>query len=358
MAKHFDLYKKESEKKNALYVDAFTADSFNSQPIDLGYKQVQKELKAYKEKYPWQKNNTVAQDSYDLANYLALENEKFLESLEFYNRALCYAEAGTELGDEIIYFSYINRSVSFGHMGMLDKSLIAIDLAIKTKYPERKTAKAIGQKEYIKESRTSIERVIKDGWKPNVTDFVPHEHLTVLAHSVDIEFGGKQGADRLGRMVAERDINVGEFVYKEPFYVADKITGKYTHCNICWKKYENMIACNECTVAMFCLGCQDHYLHRFECGIKDCAIVTDCELIYLLIPVVRSILNAYHIFGDVDALIRFVEKIRHTNKADLPKGMDAKANYAQFLKMGFKDCFIRSDGVYAFHRIMMDQVIA
>lgn len=40
---------------NALNVDAFTADCFDSQSIDLGYKQVQKELKAYKEKYQWHK---------------------------------------------------------------------------------------------------------------------------------------------------------------------------------------------------------------------------------------------------------------------------------------------------------------
>lgn len=68
---------------------------------------------------------------------------------------------------------------------------------------------------------------------------------------------------------------------------------------------------------MICLCCQDHYLHRFECGIKDCAIQS---IYYLLIPVIRSILNAYHIFGDVDASIRFVEKIRHTSKTDLPTG--------------------------------------
>lgn len=59
-----------------------------------------------------QKNNTVAQDSYDLANYLlAFENEAFLESLEFYNFALCYAEAGNEFGDGIILL-FIHQSFS------------------------------------------------------------------------------------------------------------------------------------------------------------------------------------------------------------------------------------------------------
>lgn len=252
--------------------------------------------------------------------------------------------------------AYVNRSVCFAAMKMWDKSLIDIDLGIKAKFLEQKAAND-EQREHMKKSRIICEKIIKGGWKPNAMDFVPHDHLPVLAHSVDIEFG-KQGAGRLGRMVAERDINVGEFVYKEPFYVAEQITGKYTHCNICWKKNEIMVACQKCTVAMFCLGCQDHYLHRFECGIKDCAIVTDYDLINLLIPVVRSILNAYHIFGNVDALIQFVEKMRHTSKADLPKGMDAKANYAQFLKLDFKDNLLRTGEIYAFYRIMMDQVIA
>lgn len=173
--------------------------------------------------------------------------------------------------------------------------------------------------------------MIDGGWKPDTMDFVCNERITSI--------GSLPRVGRFGRMVAERDINVSELVYKEPFYVADQITGKYTHCNICWKKNENMVACQKCTVAMFCLGCQDHYLHRFECGIKDCAIITDCDLINLLISVVRSILNAYHIFGNVDRLIQFVEKINHTSEADLPKGMDAKANYARFLKLKCNNFF-------------------
>lgn len=49
-------------------MDAFIADGYDSQPIDLGYKEVQKELKAYKDKYLWQKCNKVARESYDMAN--------------------------------------------------------------------------------------------------------------------------------------------------------------------------------------------------------------------------------------------------------------------------------------------------
>lgn len=357
MAKHFKLFGKESEKKNALYIDAFTIDGYDPQPIDLGYKEVQKDLKAYKDKYPWQKNNKVAQESYDMANYLAINDKKYAEAIEFDDRALCYVESGTELGEEITIFSYINRSVSFAAMGIWDKSLTDIDLGIKAKYFEHKKATNVGKKS-VKEQRKVCEMFIKDGWKPNATDFIPHEHLPVLAHSVDIQFGA-QGTGRFGRMVAERNIDVGEYVFKEPFYVADEITGKYTSCNICWKKNENLVACGKCTVAMFCVGsCENHYLHQFECGIKDCAIVTDCDCINLMIPVVRSIMNAYHIFGNVDGLIRFVEKIEHTSKADLPKGMDAKANYAQFLKLDIKSKALRTGVIYLFHRTMMDQVIA
>lgn len=359
MAKHFVLYKKESEKKNALYIDAFTAGGYDPQPIDLDYKYVQKELKAYKEKYPWQKSNKVAQDSYDMACYLAVEAKKYTESIEFYNRALCYAETGTELGEEMTIFSYVNRSVSFVATGKWDKSLIDIDLAIKAKYYEHKKANDVGKKS-IKDQRKICEEMMKDGWKPDQMDFIPHQHLPVLAHSIDIQFG-EQGAGRLDRMIAERDIDVGELVYKEPFYVADEITGKYTHCNICWKKGGNLVACQKCTVAMFCLGsCENHYLHKFECGIKDCAIITNSDWINLLIPVVRSIMNAYHIFGNVDELIRFVEKMQQTGKADLPKGMDAKANYAQFLKLASDNIvlMVRTGEIYIFHRMMMDQVIA
>lgn len=77
MEKHVGLYEKVSTKKNALYTDIFTADGYDPQPIDLGYKEVQKELKAYKDKSPWQKSNKVAQASYDVASYLAMEDKKF-----------------------------------------------------------------------------------------------------------------------------------------------------------------------------------------------------------------------------------------------------------------------------------------
>lgn len=357
MAQHFELYKKESEKKNALYMDAFTANGNDPQPIDLGYKDVQNELKAYKDKYPWQKSNKVARDSYDMANYLATEQKKIPEAIELYNRALCYAEPGTELGEEIIIFSYVNRSVSFVGLKNWDKSLIDIDLAIKSKYFEHKKASDRGKKN-IKDQHKFCKQMINNGWKPDQMDFISHDQLPVLAHSVDIQFG-ENGSGRLGRMVAERDIDVGEYVYKEPFYVADEITGKYTHCNICWKKGGNLVACKKCTVAMFCVGsCENHYLHQFECGIKDCAIVTDSDWINLLIPVVRSVMNAYHIFGNVDDLIGFVEKMQQTSKNDLPKGVDAKANYAQFLKLEFKNFAFRTGEIYLFHRMMMDQVIA
>lgn len=71
------------------------------------------------------------------------------------HRALCFVETETDLGGEITIFSYINRSVSFAVIGMFDKSLLDIDLAIKAKYLSDQA------KNDMKENRKFFEKITK-----------------------------------------------------------------------------------------------------------------------------------------------------------------------------------------------------
>lgn len=340
------LWRKESNKKNAFYVDLFKAQRYDQKWLTKVHEDTLKNIKMYKTTHPWQKDDNVAVEKRKLGNTF-FQQLNYRAAMEQYNKSLCFAKPGSEN----ISLAYANRSACFYHMEMYDKCLIDIDLAKKANYPQRLMEK-------LDDRQAKCQKFINDGrlvqtHVPKLS-FKPNKAIPVLANSVKVEYDDRRGR----RIVATEDLNIGETIFLEPSYVGESYAEKYKTCSICLHLNENLVPCADCTVAMFCYGkCDSNDLHQYECDIKPCAIVTHLHAMNMQIPLIRSIMVAAHIFPTVDAFIDFVEKTIGSASLDIPMFSDKKSKYQAFLKMELtpvKYEFIPV--VYSYYTLMLEQV--
>lgn len=105
--------------------------------------------------------------------------------------------------------------------------------------------------------------------------------------------GVQKSANGYYSIVAKTDIDVGCIIAIEELFQKYPI-GKFgSTCNICVKKYGNLMACKICADAMFCPECQGDSLHECECDLNFCG---ENELNSITMATVRCILQMLKAF--------------------------------------------------------------
>lgn len=292
-----------------------------------------------------EKSNTGAFTCRELGNSHYIQRE-FGEAIFFYNKSLCYAEAESEL----LGLAFGNRSAYFFQLKKYDKCLVDIQLAIQHGYPQEKMTK-------LEARRNDCEKLINEGklaekFMPKLCS-EPNENIPTLSNAVNIVEDAEHGR----RVVAVKDLKVGDIIMIEPVYIGELYIEKYHSCIICLKYDCNLVPCKNCTAAMFCLDCQDdNDIHRFECDIKRKTIVTRSDALNLQIPMMRSIMSAQKLFPNLDEFIEFVENTIASDALKIPDLTDAKSKYETFLTM--KRGEMKADSiqvVYAIYHTMLTQ---
>lgn len=305
------------QKEDTVYVDIF-----GSKCSTKVHKKANDEMAAWKEKNKWQKNNECALNEINLGiNLLMLKD--YINAIECFNKSLAFAE----IGSDIHGIAFAKRSNCFYHLKMYDKCLIDIELAKKANCP-RNHMKPLNQR--IDECKKFInDKNLLQSNGPQLS-YQPNEQLPILANAINIEITAK-GQQRI---IANKDLKVGDTIFVEPCDIGETHAAKYRNCALCFKSTENLIPCGECTAAMFCYEkCQENSFHEIECAVKPFEILTDNTVINFRLPLIRSILMAIQLFGSVDELIQFVEEIVNMIPSDQPQiTSNAKSKYQAFLQ--------------------------
>ncbi len=308
---------KESNKKDALYVDIFR----NNDPKELASMYYNKKrLKNHVSKTAAKgKTRDMAIKGRIIGNEIFVQ-KKYYAAMKQYNMALCFAIHGSEE----MALLYGNRSACYFELKMFDKCLTDIELAKKAKYPQHLMEKLNKRKADADES--IAKGLSSAGFDPKLS-YDASEQIPVMANAVkiDIDDGGR-------RVIATKNLAVGEVIHSEPLYVGQSMGGEYTSCSVCLKDTVNLIPCKKCISAMFCCECVDDSIHRIECDIRDFTMQTSLHETNSFQSIIRTILMAIELFPTVDNLMEFVEQ----NKADaplVPQLQDAKAKYKTFLNL-------------------------
>lgn len=266
-----------------------------------------------------QKSNDQAKE-HRLKGNDKVKDSEWREAIELYNKCLCYAVKDSEN----ICLAYANRSLCFLKLGMYEKCLNDIELAIEADYPEDKVGK-------LKERRTFCLNALKDDGKavekaPPKLDFDEHELFPGMANILSFEYD-----DHFGRhLVSTCNIEVGKTVIVEEAFVSTAVMSKEkTVCSKCFRKMMNFIPCESCNGSMFCdKDCAETDIyHELICCKNN-------ETTDQLVPfVARSIILAVNTFPDFKTLIEFVENTIKDRTKAAPKSMaDRESKYRTFLK--------------------------
>lgn len=329
------LWKKESKKKNALYVDISKFKS--SDDMEFCLKQM---IITTNGKSLPRKNNAISLKRRQEGNEL-FGKSQWVEAIEKYNGSLCFAEPGSEH----ISLAYANRSAVFVHMKKYNECLKDIELAKGAGYPARLMSK-LDQRQAdclkgIEKGDQAVDVDVKLSYEAD-------KHFPCMANVLQIETGA--GGSR--KVVANEDIDVGQTIMVEKSFMNCLLNRFESKCSICLKAHVNLVPCNKCTRAIFCsVECQENPLHKMECGMRLC----DMEIMNnASMKEFRILLLAINMFASADELMEFVEETRQSDPKDLPSTLvDERSKYRAFLKQKTcVDCFKPGDlasNVYAMY---------
>lgn len=312
------LWKKESKKKDALYVDIMAIagppeleESFLIEELDVQNKILEK-------------NDTVSLVKRQEGNTLFSAGD-VMGAIRLYNESLCFAPEGSKH----ISLAYANRSASFFHLNMFEKCLKDIELAEKFDYPKELMPKLNQRKaECVKyfvngENRKKLEVKL---------DFEADDKFSCMANVLRTE----RNVDGNYSTVAKEYIDIGKVVVVEKAFVNCLYNNQLALCSHCLKWNTNLMPCNKCTNAMFCSDeCQVNIFHQAECGKNICHDYAAQENgLYTMI--FKSVLLAINLFPSVNKLIQFVEKI-NTNRSKVftTHITDTLSQYEAFLRLPF-----------------------
>lgn len=304
------LWVKESNQKNALFVDLFKSNK------------LQRSLNLIESKActPPTKSDTVAMRKRKEGNVLFGQRE-WAEAMEMYNESLCSAKTGSKH----ISLAYANRSSCFLNMKLYNECLIDIELAKEAGYPMDLMPKLDQRKEdclkCIKEDAESLEI-----FQPKLS-YESHEKFPCIANVLKFERDGD--GDYL--LFAKESIDVGQTVVVESAFV--KCLLRYGRkCSICLKGNVNLMPCEICAIAMFCCDeCKGNFLHKYECGLK---YSEDDSLNGGMLETARAIILGVNAFATVDQLMEFVEQTITSDPNQLPDSLiDDQSKYRAFLKL-------------------------
>lgn len=293
------LWKKESNKPNALYTDIFAQSG-----LDMEEKFHEYMRKFEKKPHP-QKDDAVALQKRNDGN-AAFRRKAYDEAMELYNDSLRFAKPESGL----IGLAYANRSACFLKLKMFEKCLNDIKLAKGADYPahlmpklEQRQTECLERLDNGENSHSNVRAELS---------FEPNKNFPSMANALKVQVQ-QTGSDGNCAVVAKQDIDVGQTIVVEDAmfaYLHDRLGLK---CNICLKDGENLVPCKKCAIAMFCPDCQGHFLHEYECGLNLCG---GCRTNSGFLSDVRTILLTCKMFPSVDELMAFVERIQ--NKKEMP----------------------------------------
>lgn len=309
------LWKKESNKKNALYVDMFVL-SGQKQLIERNFEVLSDNKRPIR-----RKSDEVSLQKRKAGNILFFEQD-WAAAMEMYNVSLCFAERRSKM----IALAYANRSACFLKMKMFNECLIDIDLAKQAGYPESLMTKLEARKdECLKSIDENMQKLDEFGLK---LSFDAEEKFPCMANVLKIE---KDHNDEYS-VVATKNIGVGRTVVVEEAFLKYLFIRHGWKCNICLKSNTNLMPCKKCTIAMFCRSkCEGCYLHELECGMKLC---NDSQTNGVVMQDVRGILLAIKMFSTADELMNFVEKtLKSDHSFEDSFYSDARSKYRAFLQL-------------------------
>lgn len=288
----------------------------------------------------FEKNSDTSTRMRGLGNDIFRKNNYF-EAMEYYNSSLRWAESGTK--NETL--AYSNRSACFLHLKMYQKCLTDIDMALamqeniskelQLKLMKRKT-ECIKLMKHDKQEQP-IKRNLCSGANKN---FPCLADVATIQHNE--EFGR--------HVVANCDIPVGKAILIEESFLSTTLWG-ISACATCQKTRMNFIACEHCSLAIFCdEECKrNNYLHQYDCGVNYDKIETENGELQMI---AQSVFFAMDALKSVDKLIDFVFRVRKNAPNWMPKSIaDAQSKYELFLMLcapvdGHQEFFIKAKKLY------------
>lgn len=266
-----------------------------------------------------EKNNDTSTFFRNMGNE-HFRNYKYSDAMEYYNASLRWAAIGTE--NEIL--AYSNRSACFLHLKMYDKCLTDIETAMQRNISKDLRLKLTKRKaECMKlmkceEQEQPIQRILHGG---------ANEKFSCLT-----KFATIQQNDEFGRhVVANCDIPVGKAVLLEDAFLSTTLWGLSKSCATCQKTRMNFIACEDCTLTIYCDNeCkQKNHLHKHDYGLTyddNESLNGELQLI------ARSVFFAMDALKSADKLIEFVARVKISNWKPKPI-QDDPSKYELFLML-------------------------
>lgn len=318
------LWKKESRKENALYVD------FLSKSGDFGFDFDEDTYTRTMTQMPAFIRRMIYQPPSDKSDEMAVRTREFgnstfakgdwSTSIDWYNESLCSAPERSKH----LALAYANRATCFLKMKMYAECLIDIELAKKAGYPadkmfkldQRKVNCLDEMKNRKQQPKQFVERLSYD----------PNERFPSMANVLKVT---KDSAGKYS-VVANQDIDVGQTVVVEKALFGCPHPKHNLKCSICLKGNTNLIACTKCTKAMFCSAeCQASGVHKYECGVKFAHNMFGSRTMGAL----RSVVVAINLFPNADALMNFVEQTRKSDELVPASMQDVKSQYHAYIKV-------------------------
>lgn len=320
------LWTKESNEKDALYVDIFS----NASDLEFcaqNYDEIQRRFGVTK----LDKIDRISLAHRRNGNSLFAES-KWVAAIEQYNDSLRFAKNGSPN----ISLALANRSACFLHLKMYDECLIDIESAKQSDYPENLMWKLEQrQSDCLKNAEEMVPESLDDIGRK--LSYNADEKFPYMANVLEIKIddGGNFFT------VAKEDIGVGQTIAIEPSFTSFLYMHHGHKCNICLKERSNLRPCKNCTMAMFCSDdCERHYLHDLECNLKFCDKTQTNGQILEGVRLIFSIINQ---FANVTELIDFVEDVMNS-PIEIPASLtDFQSKYRVFLKHSINPEFAKSD---------------
>lgn len=267
------------------------------------------------------KNNHGSKLCREVGNQIFAEN-KWIDAMELYNRAICAAK---NVSSELVGIAYFNRSACFFELQMYEKCLVDINLAKEANLPQRLMCT-------IDKRRDDCLGFIEAGTQPVPFEpklsFEAHPNFPEMANVLQIKRSKEFGL----HVTATLDIDVGKIVVMEKAFMTAYRYEKFRRCDTCMKKDTNLIPCTRCTDTMFhCSECRASDFHKVECGMHTLPQEDNNDNQR---HIIRSILQAINIFADVQQLQEFVEDAISSDPVEMPESLlDEKTKYRAFLKL-------------------------
>jgi len=206
------------------------------------------------------KSNAVSDQCRKQGNEL-YKKAKYVQAMELYNKALCYAE---KIDSKEAGLCFANRSAVFFHLGLPEVAIANIQLARNANYAAEKILDDREKKCQKLMEQPKKANPAKDFFK---LSYPAHEKTPFLANCIEIRETKKYGRG----MYTTQDLKPGDIITNSgPVLKSIFKNGVYKRCTNCLEVNDmNLLPCPSCITTMFCSKkCQDEAMmkfHKLEC---------------------------------------------------------------------------------------------